>query len=97
MSSLLDELENLVDSPAADEIIKERYHPPPGTDPYACKFVEVLEMPALIRAKGQVNCIATVEEHSAGWKAEKARTASDQSIIVSSIIRRQSLTRNCVH
>ena len=38
-------------------------------------------MPVSIRAKGPVNCIATIEEHRAGWKAQKARTASDQSTI----------------
>ena len=41
----------------------------------------VLAMPASIRAKGLVNCIASVEEHGAGWKAQKARTVSDQSTI----------------
>ena len=81
MSPLLDDLGYLADSPAADEIAEGRYRPPPGTDPYACEFIEVLAMPVLIRAKGLVNCIDTIEEHHAGWKAQKARTASDQSTI----------------
>ena len=33
MLPLLDDLGYLADSPAADEIIEGRYHPPPGTDP----------------------------------------------------------------
>ena len=81
MSPLLDTLWYLAESPAADDIIDGRYRPPPGIDPYACEFIEVLAMPASIRAKCPVNCIATVEEHHARWKAQKARTASDQSTI----------------
>jgi len=62
-SPLFDDLGYLVDYPAADDIIEGRYNPPPGTDPDACEFIEVLAMPASIRAKGPVNCIATVAEH----------------------------------
>jgi len=57
MSPLFDDLGYLVDSPAADDIIDGRYHPPPGSDPYACEFIEVSAIPASIRAKDPVNCI----------------------------------------
>jgi len=77
----MDDLGYLTDSPTADDIIDGRYHPPQETDPYACEFIDVLAMLASIRGKDPVNCTATVEEHRAGWKAQKARTASDQSII----------------
>ena len=80
MSPLLDDLGYLA-YPAADGIIDGRYRPPPGTDPYACECIEVLAIPSSIRAKDPVNCIATVEEHRAGWKAQKKRTASEQSTI----------------
>ena len=72
MSPLLDDLGYLADIPAAQKIIDVRYHRPPGTDPYAYKFIEVLTMSKSIRVKGPVNCIATVEEHRAGWKAQKS-------------------------
>ena len=36
-------------------------------------------MSASIRAKGPVDCIATVEKHHDGRKAQRTRTASDQS------------------
>ena len=81
MSPLLDDLGYLAESPVADEIIAGRYILSPGTDPYACELIEVLAMPESIRAKGPVNCIATVEEHRVGWKGQKARTASDKSTI----------------
>ena len=50
MSLFLDDLGYLADSLAVDEIIEGRYHPPPGTDPYACELIEVLAMPASIHA-----------------------------------------------
>ena len=81
MSPLLDDLGHLADAPAAQDIIDGRYHPPPGTDLYACEFIAVLAMSESIRAKAPVICIATIEEHRAGWKAPKARTASNQSTI----------------
>ena len=66
MSPLLSDLGYLADTPAAQEIIDGRYHPPLGTDSYACEFIEVLAMSESIRAKGPVNYIANVEEHRAG-------------------------------
>ena len=35
ISPLLDDLGYLADTPAAQDIFDGRYHPPPGTDPYA--------------------------------------------------------------
>ena len=78
---LLSEIGYLADGPAVDSIIDGRYIPPHGTDPYAREFLSALEMPASIRAKGPVNCIATLEEHRDGWKAQKARTASESSTL----------------
>ena len=81
MSPLVDDIGYLADTPAAQEITDGRYHPPQGIYPYACEFIEVLAMLESIRAKGPVNCISTVEEHRAGWKAQNSQTVSDQSTI----------------
>jgi len=78
---LLSEIGYLADGPAVDSIIDGRYTLPQGTDPYAWEFLLALEMPASIRAKGLLNCIATLEEHCDGWKAQKARTASESSTL----------------
>ena len=47
----------------------------------ASKFLFTLEMPESIRAKGQVNCIATLEKHWDDWKAQKAHTTSKSSTL----------------
>jgi len=96
MSPLLDDLVYLTDSPAADEIIKGRYIPPPGIDLYACEFIEVLAMPASIRAKGPVIILLLLRSTALDGEHKKLERPVTNRPLVSNITRRQSLTRNCI-
>ena len=59
ISPLFDDIGHLDDGSAVNDIVDDGwYTPPPGTDPYASEFIEVLSMLDSIQEKGGiVECI----------------------------------------
>jgi len=76
---LLDKLGYLADTPAADEILKGTYEPPPGLDQYTRELLRELEMPEKIRAAGPMSVEVSAEEQLLAWKKQKENVAAEPS------------------
>jgi len=73
---LLDLVGPLGTGPAAQSILDGTFDPPEGTDPYAVKLIEMLAMPAVIRASPPVDISLNVENFQKGWRRSKEATSA---------------------
>ena len=78
---LLGDLDYLVDTHAATEIINGTYEILEGTNTYAAEFIAELQMPDAIRDIGPLDCSITPEENKSAWRKEKERTGCEPSTL----------------